>query len=156
MEPITQAILALVNHIQLHQRDEIEQCRKQSKDIVPLHTVAEFFVLKKIGQTGTINASSLSETLRISKSGISKITGRFLERELIIAERRNGNEKEIYYSLTDYGKQVYDIQKQIGREKNIQLKAFLADFNEEEQETILKFLTGIKEVLYGSAPSKNQ
>jgi DNA-binding MarR family transcriptional regulator len=147
MEPIVKAVLDLMNHIQLHQRDEVEQCRGHSEGAVHARTVAEFFVLKKIGEMGTVNASRLAETLNISKSGISKITGRFLERGMITAGRRSGNEKEIYYGLTDYGKQAYDIQRELGQKKGVQLRAFLADFNEGERETILKFLTGIKKIL---------
>jgi DNA-binding MarR family transcriptional regulator len=147
MEPITKAILALVNDIQLHQRDEMEQCRGRSESDLPVHTVAEFFVLRKIGEVETVNASALAKSLRLSKSGVSKITGRFLERGLICAGRRDGNEKEVYYSLTESGKRAYAVQQRAGREKSARMKAFLAEFDGEEQRAVLKFLTGIRELL---------
>lgn len=147
MKPVTKATLALVNYIQLHQRDIVEQCRGPAGKTIPVRTVAEFFVLKKIGDKECVNASALSESLCISKSGISKITGRFLERGLITAGRRGGNEKEIYYSLTDAGREAHEVQIKAGQEKIEQMEAYLEEFSEEERKVIHKYLTGIKKLL---------
>jgi DNA-binding MarR family transcriptional regulator len=147
MKPVTKAIFDLVNHIQLHQRDIVEQCREQTGQAMPVRTVSEFFVLKEIGDKGVVNACALSESLLISKSGISKITGRFLERGLISAGRRDGNEKEVYYSLTAAGSEAYEVQIKAGQEKITQMEAFLANFGEEEKEAILRYLTGVKKYL---------
>lgn len=147
MEPIIKATISLVNHIQLYRNNEIEQYHERTYGDKPVRTVAEFFVLREIGEKGIVNASSLAERLNISKSGVSKITGRFSERGLIIAGRQNGNEKEVYYSLTDDGQKVYKALKKAGQEKNARMEAFLAQFTDEERSGILKFLTGLKDIL---------
>lgn len=143
MEQITKELLSFINNIQTFQNAEVDHCRETLDKPLPLNTVAEFLILKKIGEQNPINAKSLTEKLKITKSAVSKITKRFVQRELIISEKRNGNEKEVFYSLTPKGREVYELQIKAGQKRLNQMDACLDDFTMEERDAINRYLMKI-------------
>ena len=91
-----------------------------------------------IFKTELPNVTKLSEKMNITKGGVSKIIKKLIEKNAIESFSVDTNKKKIYYKLTNKGKEVFKLHKNI-HEKwcEINLEFFKNCSKEEIKYTIL-------------------
>lgn len=68
---------------------------------------SELNCLDCIGRLKHPNASVIAEKMGMTRSAISKILRKLLGKSAVVSYQLPGNQKEIYYKLTAYGREVY-------------------------------------------------
>ncbi|MDC7224628.1 MAG: MarR family transcriptional regulator [Spirochaetales bacterium] len=105
---------------------------------------SEIHTLQMIGHQGSCNQNDLCRLLDISKSGISKFTGKLLDKGLISKERNGENRKEVILKLTEKGRIAYLAHESFDEKMFSSLYDLLEQFNEEERKTIELMLEGLR------------
>lgn len=101
-------------------------------------SISEMHCVDFIFKTELPNVTKLSEKMNITKGGVSKIIKKLIEKNAIESFSVDTNKKEIYYKLTNKGKKVFKLHKNI-HEKwcEINLEFFKNCSKEEIKYTIL-------------------
>lgn len=101
-------------------------------------SISEMHCVDFIFKTELPNVTKLSEKMNITKGGVSKIIKKLIEKNAIESFFVDTNKKEIYYKLTNKGKEVFKLHKNI-HEKwcEINLEFFKNCSKEEIKYTIL-------------------
>ncbi len=73
---------------------------------------SELHCLDAIGRTRNPNVSKLAEQLSITRGAASKIVKRLLERGDLGGYQMETNKKEVYYTLTDRGRKIFEAHAQ--------------------------------------------
>ena len=101
-------------------------------------SISEMHCVDFIFKTELPNVTKLSEKMNITKGGVSKIIKKLIKKNAIESFFVDTNKKEIYYKLTNKGKEVFKLHKNI-HEKwcEINLEFFKNCSKEEIKYTIL-------------------
>lgn len=101
-------------------------------------SISEMHCVDFIFKTELPNVTKLSEKMNITKGGVSKIIKKLIEKNAIESFSVDTNKKKIYYKLTNKGKEVFKLHKNI-HEKwcEINLEFFKNCSKEEIKHTIL-------------------
>ncbi len=101
-------------------------------------SISEMHCVDFIFKTELPNVTKLSEKMNITKGGVSKIIKKLIEKNAIESFSVDTNKKEIYYKLTNKGKEIFKLHKNI-HEKwcEINLEFFKNCSKEEIKYTIL-------------------
>lgn len=89
-------------------------------------------VLDGIGKLGQPNGSALSARFGIPKGTVSKVTKRLASHGLIVMETIPPNKKELYFTITPLGWQIYKLHERL--DERIQQGAirFMTGYTEEQ------------------------
>lgn len=71
------------------------------------NSISEMHTIEIIGSGENVNGSKISKESDMTRSSISKIILKLKKRKLIDSYQLENNKKEIYYSLTDKGKEIF-------------------------------------------------
>lgn len=110
-------------------------------------TLTECHVIDCIERNPLINAIGISQKMNITKGGISKISSRLLKKKLIQIYRREGNKKEIFYSLTPLGREVFLVHEKLHEKLYQKADLFLDGFTDGELKKINEFISGLSEII---------
>lgn len=106
--------------------------------------INDVHTLHYIGVLDKANVTELALQMKITKSAITKINKRLLNKGLIEAYQVSDNKKEKYFKLTGLGKDLFD-KHEIIHVKNFEADRKLFDkFDQEEQVVIEKFLNELQ------------
>ncbi len=119
---------------------------KSCKDISDI-TLTECHVVDCIEKNPFINAIGISQKMSITKGGISKITSKLLKKKLINTYRMEGNKKEIFYSLTPLGKEVFLIHEQLHKKAYDKIAVLLNHYTDSELKRIGDFIGELSETI---------
>lgn len=101
---------------------------------------SEIHVIDCIGKNQLINATFIAKELNMTKGAISKITNKLLKKELIKGNHLENNKKEIYYTLTAQGKEVFEIHEMLHKAEREKFIKILSKYDKEGLNTINSFL----------------
>ncbi len=110
--------------------------------------ISEYHVIDCIGKNPLPNATFISKELHLTKGAISKITAKLLTKGLIKADHLENNKKEIYYTLTSQGKEVYEFHEKVHDLGNKKMEDIFNKYNKQELNTISRFLDDLLNELY--------
>lgn len=102
--------------------------------------LSEIHVIDCIGKSQLTNSTFISKELNMTKGAISKITSKLLKKELIKGNHLENNKKEIYYTLTTQGKEVFKIHEILHKNEHEKFVKILSEYNKEVLSTINNFL----------------
>ncbi|WP_461614126.1 MarR family transcriptional regulator [Clostridium sp. Marseille-QA1073] len=102
--------------------------------------LSEVHCIDLIGKIEDPNVTKLSEALDMTRGAISKMTKRMLEQNVITKYQKPDNKKEIYFALTDLGKEIYVKHEKAHKDYEKRDLEFFQQIKEEEQDIIIKFL----------------
>ena len=101
-------------------------------------SISEMHCVDFVFKTELPNVTKLSEKMNITKGGVSKIIKKLIEKNAIESFSVDTNKKEIYYKLTNKGKKVFKLHKNIHAKCcEINLEFFKNCSKEEIKYTIL-------------------
>ena len=101
---------------------------------------SEIHCVDAIGNLDEPNGTQIANYLNITRSAVSKIIRRLQKENLIISSKKPDNKKEIFYTLTNEGKNVFEQHKQAHEKWKIRDTKFLKTISINEKETVFTFL----------------
>lgn len=104
------------------------------------HKPSEVHCIEYIGRYGDSNVTKLAESLYMTRSAISKITKKLLEKGLIESYQKPENKKEIYFRLTAQGKVVEEVHERLHTEFEERDQVVFEQVTEEQYDSMLHFL----------------
>ncbi|WP_238533439.1 MarR family transcriptional regulator [Paenibacillus terrae] len=119
-----------------------EQARKHQIDMLS-NNITSVHVIDCIGDHEPINHTGIVRKMDLSKASITNISSKLLEMGFIMRSQLNNNRKEIYFSLTDKGRHVYHLHKELHKEKEERFYQFIESYSEAELQTIGKFMSDL-------------
>ncbi|WP_312430674.1 MarR family transcriptional regulator [Lacrimispora sp.] len=109
--------------------------KESFKDYKP----SEIHCIEYIGKSEDSNVTKLAETFYMTRSGISKITKKLIEKGLIDSYQRPDNKKEIYFKLTEQGKAIYKVHEELHKEFQERDKAVFDHVTEKQLDSMIGF-----------------
>ncbi|RTE09139.1 MarR family transcriptional regulator [Paenibacillus whitsoniae] len=104
------------------------------------HTPSEVHCMEYIQKHEDSNVTKLAEAFYMTRSAISKITKKLIDKGLIENYQKPDNLKEIYYRLTEQGKIIFNIHEDLHREFRERDKAVFEQITEEQLDLMLTFM----------------
>ncbi|GKT04383.1 MarR family winged helix-turn-helix transcriptional regulator [Furfurilactobacillus sp. WILCCON 0119] len=102
-------------------------------------------VLETIQAHPNINARTISETLDILPGTLSKYLKRLISRHLVAEQTNPENRREKFYSLTDAGTWLLTVAHGVQEDDQQNQDDVFEQFNDAEQDVIIRFLTAMQE-----------
>jgi DNA-binding MarR family transcriptional regulator len=106
---------------------------------VPLYH-AEVHLLDTISQHGDENGKELAARIGVTKGAVAQIVKKLTEKRLIESYQIPENKKEIYFRLSELGKQAVRGHKKYHEQLNASLFAYIEELGESDVAVIMEFL----------------
>ncbi len=140
-ELMLEKLLAKLNEIfQLFTEFNDKSFKENYSDL----NINEVHAIDYIGRTEQANVTKITDHLKITKGGVTKITKKLVAKEYINSYQTEENKKEKYFNLTDKGKEIFRKHKTLHIEAMNRDKIIFENFDENEKKVILKFLDTLK------------
>ena len=121
--------------------DKQEILSKLREDkLLRMYNSSELHIVAAIGDLELPNVTSLAEYLRMTRGGISKNVKKLTEAGLIISYQLDGNTKNIYYRLTDYGRDIYEKHAKAHEAWIQRDRKFIEEFSLEQLRVVEDFM----------------
>ncbi|MNB78080.1 HTH-type transcriptional regulator Hpr [compost metagenome] len=101
---------------------------------------SEVHCIEYIGRNADSNVTKLAESFYMTRSAISKITKKLMEKGLIESYQKPDNKKEIYFRLTEQGEVVNKVHEELHKEFQERDKAVFEQVTEEQFDSMLRFM----------------
>ena len=108
---------------------------------------AEIELLEKIYQYPEANISILSVKLGVTKSAVTQMSIKLLDKELIEKFQDSKNKKEKYFRLTNEGKKARETYMAHHDQALNEMSPYLCSLNENDKNTILTFMKMMKQYM---------
>ena len=123
----------LLNKIILLNKSKMEDSLKGYKP-------SEVHCIEYIGKNTDSNVTKLALAFYMTNGAISKMTKKLIKKGLIESYQKPDNKKEIYFRLTEQGKRIYNIHKELHKEFQKRDKVIFEKVTEEQFSIMLDFL----------------
>ncbi|MCR8656542.1 MarR family transcriptional regulator [Paenibacillus endoradicis] len=123
----------LYNKIVSLNKDKMEQSLKG-------HTSSEVHCIEFIEKNVDSNVTKLAESFYMTRGAISKITQKLIKKGIIESYQKSDNKKEIYFRLTEQGKDIYKIHENLHQEFHERDKVVFEQITEEQFDSMLSFV----------------
>ena len=110
------------------------------KDCLKSYTPSEVHCIEYIGENIDSNVTKLAESFYMTRSAISKLTKKLIEKDLIESYQKPINKKEIYFRLTKRGKEISKIHEKLHKEFKERDKIIFDQVTEEQYDIMLNFV----------------
>ncbi|WP_027408497.1 MarR family transcriptional regulator [Anoxybacteroides tepidamans] len=100
----------------------------------------EVHCIEYIGNNVDANVTKLAESFYMTRSAMSKLTKKLMQKGLIESYQKPDNKKEIYFRLTEQGKVIYKIHEELHKEFRERDKAVFEQVTEEQFDGMLSFV----------------
>ena len=129
----------------------LELLMKYTKDealltVLPNLSVLAVQVTAYIAENSACRSIDLATQFKVTRGAISKIMRKLIKYELVDQFQVECNKKEKLFSVTAKGRLLADSYHQIMEKHQQKQLAFLNQFDENQFETIAKFLTGFEKI----------
>ena len=121
----------------------IKTIEEKKLKIMRENTFMEVHCIDFIERMQDANVSKLAKAFRVTKGAISKVTKRLIETGAIERYQKPDNKKEVYFKLTDIGREIYrehELMHQMRIERDI---GFFSSLSHEEKERLNEYLNKI-------------
>jgi len=110
------------------------------KDSFEDYKPSEVHCIEYIGRNVDSNVTKLAESFYMTRSAISKITKKLIEKGFIESYQKPDNKKEIYFRLTEQGKVIHKIHEELHKEFQERDKVIFDQVTEEQFDSMLSFV----------------
>ncbi|HDR7163389.1 TPA: MarR family transcriptional regulator [Bacillus cereus] len=123
----------LYNKLVWLNKDKMEEGLKGFKS-------SEVHCIEYIENNVDSNVTQLAEAFYVTRGAISRMTKKLIQKGLIESYQKSENKKEIYFRLTEEGKEIYKIHEDLHKEFQERDKAVFEQVTEEEFDSIVSFV----------------
>ncbi len=109
------------------------------KDKLKDYNPSEIHCIAYIGEDNDSNVTKLAESFGMTRGAISKLTKKLIKKGLIESHQKPGNNKEVYFKLTEQGRTIYNIHEEIHKEFRERDKPFFDNVTDEQYDCIINF-----------------
>lgn len=114
--------------------------KDKMEDSLKGYTSTEVHCIEYIENNSDSNVTKLAETFYMTRGAISKLTQKLIKKGLIVSYQKSDNKKEIYFKLTQQGKEIYNIHADLHKEFQERDKAVFEQVTEEQFDSVLSFV----------------
>lgn len=101
---------------------------------------SEVHCIEYIENNADSNVTQLAEAFYVTRGAISRMTKKLIKKGLIESYQKSENKKEIYFRLTEQGKEIYKIHEELHKEFQERDKAVFEQVTESEFDSIIRFV----------------
>ncbi|MCR3758301.1 MarR family transcriptional regulator [Clostridium felsineum] len=101
---------------------------------------SEVHCIEYIAKNADSNVTKLAESFYMTRSAISKITRKLMEKGFIESYQKPDNKKEIYFRLTQKGKEINKTHEKLHKEFRERDKIVFEQITEEQFDSMLNFV----------------
>lgn len=117
--------------------------KQQLKDYKP----SEIHCIQYVGENPNSNVTKLADAFNMTTGGITKLTKKLIDKNLLCTYKSPDNKKEIYFTLTDKGKDIYSIHQMLDIQFQQRDEDFFCSITDETYETIITFFKSYQQHL---------
>ena len=132
-EQVMNGFRELYNKLVWLNKDKMEEGLKGFKS-------SEVHCIEYIENNADSNVTQLAEAFYVTRGAISRMTKKLIQKGLIESYQKSENKKEIYFRLTEEGKEIYKIHEDLHKEFQERDKAVFEQVTEEEFNSIISFV----------------
>lgn len=132
-EQVMNGFRELYNKLVWLNKDKMEEGLKGFKS-------SEVHCIEYIENNADSNVTQLAEAFYVTRGAISRMTKKLIQKGLIESYQKSENKKEIYFRLTEEGKEIYKIHENLHKEFQERDKAVFEQVTEEEFDSIISFV----------------
>ncbi|MGM7428730.1 MarR family transcriptional regulator [Bacillus pacificus] len=132
-EQVMNGFRELYNKLVWLNKDKMEEGLKGFKS-------SEVHCMEYIGNNADSNVTQLAEAFYVTRGAISRMTKKLMKKGLIESYQKLENKKEIYFKLTEQGKEIYKIHEDLHKEFQERDKVVFEQVTEEEFDSIISFV----------------
>lgn len=103
------------------------------------YTATEIHCIDYIEKNNDVNVSKLASQFYMTRGAITKLTKKMMIKDLILSYQKDNNKKEIYFTLTNKGKEINKIHKKVHKDFIERDREFFKNMTDKEIETVLNF-----------------
>ena len=101
---------------------------------------SEVHCIEYIGKNVDSNVTKLAESFYMTRSAMSKITKKLIEKGFVESYQKPDNKKEIYFRLTKQGKEINKIHDKLHKEFQERDKVVFEEVTEEQLDSMINFV----------------
>ncbi|WP_270994903.1 MarR family winged helix-turn-helix transcriptional regulator [Listeria seeligeri] len=101
---------------------------------------SEVHCMEYIAKHGDSNVTKLAEAFYMTKSAISKLTKKLIEKGFVESYQKPENKKEIYFRLTKKGAEINQVHDSLHQEFLERDKIIFDEVTDDQYEEVLQFL----------------
>ncbi|CEO33162.1 MarR family transcriptional regulator [Paraclostridium sordellii] len=132
-EQVIMGVRDLFNKMVWLNKFKMEESLKEYKS-------SEVHCIEYIGRNVDTNVTKLSEYFYMTRGAMSKLTKKLMKKGVIESYQKPDNKKEIYFRLTEQGKEVYKTHEKLHKEFQERDKAIFEQVTEEQFDSMLNFI----------------
>ncbi|MCU5548240.1 MarR family transcriptional regulator [Bacillus cereus] len=132
-EQVMNGFRELYNKLVWLNKDKMEEGLKGVKS-------SEVHCIEYIENNADSNVTQLAEAFYVTRGAISRMTKKLIQKGLVESYQKSENKKEIYFKLTEQGKEIYKIHENLHKEFQERDKAVFEQVTEEEFDSIISFV----------------
>ncbi|ANN32427.1 MarR family transcriptional regulator [Bacillus thuringiensis serovar coreanensis] len=132
-EQVMNGFRELYNKLVWLNKDKMEEGLKGFKS-------SEVHCIEYIENNADSNVTKLAEAFYVTRGAISRMTKKLIQKGLVESYQKSENKKEIYFKLTEQGKEIYKIHENLHKEFQERDKAVFEQVTEEEFDSIISFV----------------
>ncbi|HDR3327778.1 MULTISPECIES: MarR family transcriptional regulator [Bacillus cereus group] len=132
-ERVMNGFRELYNKLVWLNKDKMEEGLKGFKS-------SEVHCIEYIENNADSNVTQLAEAFYVTRGAISRMTKKLIQKGLVESYQKSENKKEIYFKLTEQGKEIYKIHEDLHKEFQERDKAVFEQVTEEEFDSIISFV----------------
>ena len=102
---------------------------------------SEIHCVEFIGNHADSNVTKLADAFNMTRGAISKLSKKLISRGLIEAYQKADNRKEIYFSLTKKGQEIFNTHKKLHDMFDKRDSFVFEQISSQEYDTIIRFAT---------------
>lgn len=114
--------------------------KMHSREILQGYGNSELNCIDCIGKTKRPNASAIAEQMNMTRGAISKVLRKLLSKDAVVSYQLPDNQKEIYYKLTPYGREIFRQHRTRHHYWEMRDQSFFNTLDEETMDTVLRFM----------------
>ncbi|MFZ7759500.1 MarR family transcriptional regulator [Bacillus thuringiensis] len=132
-EQVMNGFRELYNKLVWLNKDKMEEGLKGFKS-------SEVHCIEYIENNADSNVTQLAEAFYVTRGAISRMTKKLIQKGFVESYQKSENKKEIYFRLTEQGKEIYKIHENLHKEFQERDKAVFEQVTEEEFNSIISFV----------------
>lgn len=114
--------------------------KSKMEDSLKGYKPSEVHCIESIEENIDTNVTKLAVSLYMTRGAISKLTKKLIKKDLIESYQKLDNKKEIYFRLTEQGKVIYQIHKELHEEFKERDKVIFEQVTAEQFDSMLRFM----------------
>ena len=116
-------------------------------------TVTECHLVDFVKRGAPTNASTIADALGMTRGGVSKLAARLVAKGVMLAGRHRHNQKDILYSLTPLGEEVFRAHAEAHKKARRRIASVLKGYTPTETALLGDFLDKLANTLDRAASS---